>query len=261
MILQGGLLTGGLLYSGIRARKQRARNRVLRLKKKVPDARATTDEALAVPANPGDENYPIASATLGFTIAGRVLYAPLTGIGIVGMLYLLWPTFERAYYDLTHRKKFTSIVLEALILPGTILAGHFLAVAFAFWFLYFALNNVAKAKWKANKNLADVFVAPSSQVVYVLRDGVEIESTVKELQVGNVLVMGAGQIIPIDGTLIEGNATIDQHMLTGESQPVEKQANDRCLRQHSCSTATSEFAWSGPGRRRSPTKARKSSTR
>jgi len=229
MIFYGGLLTGGLLYSGIRARKQRARNRVLQLKRKVPDARGATDETLAVPANPGDENYPIASATLGFTIAGRVLYAPLTVIGVVGMLYLLWPTFERAYYDLTRRKKFTSIVLEALILPGTILAGHFLAVAVAFWFLYFALNNVAKAKWKTNKNLANVFVAPSSQVVYLLRDGVEIESTVKELQVGDVLVMGAGQIIPVDGTIVEGNATIDQHTLTGESQPVEKQPDDPVL--------------------------------
>ena len=71
MILHGGLLTGGLLYSGIRARKQRVRNRVLQLKRKVPDGRGATDETLAVPANPGDENYPIASATLGFTIAGR----------------------------------------------------------------------------------------------------------------------------------------------------------------------------------------------
>ena len=222
MIVLGGLLTGGLLYSGFRARKQRARDRVSRLKRKVPDDSRAGDGSLAVPVNPGDENYPIASATLGFTIAGRVLYAPLTAFGIVGMLYLLWPTFERAYYDLTRKKRFTSIVLEALILPGTILAGQFLAVAVAFWFLYFAINNVAKAKWKANENLADVFVTPSSQVVYVLRDGVEIESKIKELQVGDVLMMDAGQIIPVDGTIIEGNATIDQHMLTGESQPAEK---------------------------------------
>ena len=75
MILPGGLLTGGLLYSGIQARRQRFRNRVLRLKRKITGGDEATDEELAAPANPGDENYPIATATLGFTIAGRVLYA------------------------------------------------------------------------------------------------------------------------------------------------------------------------------------------
>lgn len=229
MIFFGGVLTGGLLYSGIRARKMRVRSRVLQLKKKAPEDRDAVDDAVDVPPNPGDENFPIASATLGFTLAGRLLYAPLTLIGVAGMLYLLLPTFERAYYDLTRRKRFTSIVLEALILPGTILAGQFLAVAVAFWFLYFALNNVARAKWKANQNLADVFVAPSSQVVYVLREGVEVESRVEALQVGDVLVLEAGQIIPVDGTIIEGNATVDQHMLTGEAQPVEKRPNDPVL--------------------------------
>lgn len=226
MIFLGGLLTGGLLYSGIQVRQRRNKNRLTALKKKEPILAENANEHLVQAASPGEKNYPIATATLGLAVAGRFLYAPLTLVGVSGMLYLLWPTFKNAYHDLVHRRRFTTIVLEALILPGTILAGQFLAVAVAFWFLYFALNNVAKAKWKANENLASVFVAPSNQVVYVLREGVEVESLVKDLQVGDILVIGAGEIIPVDGIITHGHASIDQHMLTGESQPVEKQLND-----------------------------------
>lgn len=229
MIFLGGLLSGGLLYSGVRARRQQMRDRVSHLKRKANRERGAGTELLDSSENLGDENYPIATATLGLTVLGRFVYAPLTIFGITGMLYLLWPTFVLAYSDLTRRKRFTSIVLEALILPGTLLAGHFLAVAVAFWFVFFAMDNAAKAKGRANANLANVFETPSSQVVYVLREGVEIESTVKDLQVGDVAIIGAGQIIPVDGTIVEGNATIDQHMLTGESQPVEKQADDAVL--------------------------------
>ncbi|MGB5736152.1 MAG: heavy metal translocating P-type ATPase [Thiohalocapsa sp.] len=230
MIMLGGLMTGGLLYSGVRARKYITRSRIERLKGarssgSVADDREISSEALS----PGEKTYPITVATLGLTLAGRFLYAPLTLIGLAGMLYLLVPTFIMAYRDLARKRRFTSIVLEAVVLPGTLIAGHFLAVAFAFWFLYFALNNVAKAKWKANQNLANVFVAPSRQAVYVMRDGVELESTLKDLRLGDILVLDAGQIVPVDGTITEGNASIDQHMLTGEAQPMEKLPGDPVL--------------------------------
>lgn len=166
MITLAKLLTGGLLYSGIRARRQRTRNRIFQLKRKVPGDSGAADETLAVLANSGYENYPIASATLGFTIAGRVLYAPLTFVGLAGMLYLLWSTFERAYDDLTRRKRFTSIVTRSLDLTGNDPRRRISRCCRR-------LLVLVLRKWKANKNLANVFVAPSSQAVYVLRDGVE----------------------------------------------------------------------------------------
>ena len=231
MLMLGGLMTGGLLYSGVQARKQIARNRIARLKNVASSggARADLGTSTEKTLSPEEKTYPITVATLGLTIAGRFFYAPLTLLGIAGMVYLLVPTFVLAYRDLARKRRFTSVVLEALVLPGTLITGHFLAVAFAFWVLYFAMNNVAKAKWQANQNLANVFVAPSRQLVYVMRDGVELESTVKDLRLGDILVLDAGQIIPVDGTITEGNASIDQHMLTGEAQPVEKQSNDPVL--------------------------------
>jgi Mg2+-importing ATPase len=59
----------------------------------------------------------------------------------------------------------------------------------------------------------------------VIRDGVEASLLVSELVVGDVVVLGAGAILPGDGELLESNHLhIDESPLTGESSPVEKRA-------------------------------------
>ena len=60
-------------------------------------------------------------------------------------------------------------------------------------------------------------------------DGVETEIDFEQLQVGDVIVLDVGQMIPIDGVIVQGMASIDQHMLTGEAQPVEKGVDDNVL--------------------------------
>ncbi|MCB0096943.1 MAG: heavy metal translocating P-type ATPase, partial [Caldilineaceae bacterium] len=59
-----------------------------------------------------------------------------------------------------------------------------------------------------------------------LVDGVEVEAPFAQLQVGDQLMIYAGQTVPVDGTILEGIATIDQHALTGEAQPAEKEEGD-----------------------------------
>ncbi|OQY54166.1 MAG: hypothetical protein DRR08_25385 [Candidatus Parabeggiatoa sp. nov. 2] len=57
---------------------------------------------------------------------------------------------------------------------------------------------------------------------WVLKDNVEIEVAIEELQVNDIVVVNTGEVIPIDGIITQGIAMIDQHALTGESQPAEK---------------------------------------
>ncbi len=57
----------------------------------------------------------------------------------------------------------------------------------------------------------------------VLREGNEIEVLAEEILVGDIVVVKPGQLIPIDGNVIEGTTTIDESSLTGESLPISKQ--------------------------------------
>ena len=54
----------------------------------------------------------------------------------------------------------------------------------------------------------------------------EVEIPFDALQTNDVIVVSAGQVIPVDGLITKGVASVDQHKLTGESQPVEKGIGD-----------------------------------
>ena len=56
----------------------------------------------------------------------------------------------------------------------------------------------------------------------VLRDGTQTSIPVEEVGVGDLLLIRAGELIPVDGEVVSGDATVDESALTGESMPVEK---------------------------------------
>src|SRR5690606_29162406 len=63
----------------------------------------------------------------------------------------------------------------------------------------------------------------------VLIDGVETEIPIEDVEVGSIVIVRPGDSIPVDGVIIEGNTSIDESMLTGESIPVEKGPNDQVI--------------------------------
>ncbi|MEX2212851.1 MAG: heavy metal translocating P-type ATPase [Phycisphaeraceae bacterium] len=56
---------------------------------------------------------------------------------------------------------------------------------------------------------------------FVVRDGQEREIPVGEIQVGDRIIVKPGSRVPVDGAIEEGNSSVDQSMLTGESMPVD----------------------------------------
>ncbi len=56
----------------------------------------------------------------------------------------------------------------------------------------------------------------------VIRDGKEVEISISEVQVGDLIIVRPGERIPVDGKIVEGESEIDESMVTGESMPVHK---------------------------------------
>jgi Cu+-exporting ATPase len=63
----------------------------------------------------------------------------------------------------------------------------------------------------------------------VVRDGAEIDLPTAEVRVGDLVVVRPGERMPIDGVVIDGTSTVDESMLTGEPEPVAKQAGSEVV--------------------------------
>jgi len=67
----------------------------------------------------------------------------------------------------------------------------------------------------------------AAKTARVLRNGNELEVPVAEVQKGDRIRVRPGEKIPVDGIILEGQSSVDESMITGESLPVEKRAKDR----------------------------------
>ncbi|RIH64735.1 cadmium-translocating P-type ATPase [Mariniphaga sediminis] len=64
-------------------------------------------------------------------------------------------------------------------------------------------------------------------VARIIRNGQEEEIPLEEVQEGNILRVRPGEKIPVDGIVTDGNAVVDESMITGEPIPVDKSQNDK----------------------------------
>ncbi len=86
----------------------------------------------------------------------------------------------------------------------------------------------ARAKGKTSDAITKLMdLAPKTATV--LRDGQETEIPAEEVRTGDILIVKAGESIPVDGIVTEGSSSVDESALTGESIPVEKQPGDSVI--------------------------------
>jgi Cu+-exporting ATPase len=84
----------------------------------------------------------------------------------------------------------------------------------------------ARAKGHASAAL-EALINLQPKLAHVKRDGVMLDVPVAEVNVGELFMVRPGESVPVDGLVVEGTSSIDEAMLTGESMPREKQADDK----------------------------------
>jgi Cu+-exporting ATPase len=72
-------------------------------------------------------------------------------------------------------------------------------------------------------------VGLQAKTARVVRNGTEGDIPVEEVLVGDMIVVRPGEKIPVDGVVLDGNSSVDESMITGESIPVEKHAGDEVI--------------------------------
>lgn len=165
--------------------------------------------------------------TLGLTSAAAV-YPPLTLISLPPVLYLYYECMKNAKTILFEHKQVGLALINITWFTGALFAGYHVGTSLLLFLYYVSEKLFIAAEDHGQKSLINVF-ALKQDFVWVLQDEVEVQLPIEELSVGDTIVVSTGETIPIDGMITSGHATIDQSMLTGESQPVERSMGDSCF--------------------------------
>ncbi|RLC08984.1 MAG: hypothetical protein DRI57_23015 [Deltaproteobacteria bacterium] len=135
------------------------------------------------------------------------------------------PIFRSAF-RMTRQGKVGIDTLATIVSVGCIAGGYWIVAAFTGVFYHTSKILLMKVKDISRGNLIDVF-RQHSRYVWILVDGAEARMPFDELKSGDVVVVKASEIIPADGIITDGIASVDQHVLTGEARPVEKEAGSQ----------------------------------
>ncbi|BAP56541.1 P-type ATPase [Thioploca ingrica] len=161
----------------------------------------------------------------GLALLGSV-YPAFYVLGTVSVLYLSRHIFIRLQKDFK-LKHYLSTNSVGLVLTVDMLAsGHLVLAAFAGAMGSFFVKIIDRVEGNAQQQLITTFME-HPEFVWVLKDGVEIQLNCNDVQINDIVIVHAGEVIPVDGTIQSGVASIDQHILTGESQPIEKSVGDQ----------------------------------
>jgi heavy metal translocating P-type ATPase len=94
------------------------------------------------------------------------------------------------------------------------------------WCLSFGRYLVKQSRDRSQKLLLNAF-GKQPRFAWRCRDGTEVQVPTDRLEKGDLIAIYTGEVVPVDGHVVEGMALVDQHALTGESAPAEKGTGDR----------------------------------
>ena len=87
----------------------------------------------------------------------------------------------------------------------------------------------SRSKGKTSEAITKLMNLAPKVAVLVTEDGQEKEVPTESLQKGDIFLVKPGSLVPVDGIVLEGNSSVDEAAITGESVPVEKQAGDHVV--------------------------------
>lgn len=83
----------------------------------------------------------------------------------------------------------------------------------------------ARAKGQTSEAIKKL-IGMQAKTARIVKDGKDIDVPIEEVKIGDIIRVRPGEKIPVDGILLEGDSSVDESMITGESIPVEKQKGD-----------------------------------
>jgi len=163
---------------------------------------------------------------LTWNTLAAIVYPPLIWISLPFLLKRLIDTLHGAHAEIVQER---NVGFATMIAIGT--TSLFLLRKFWMFALFDALYMGSEKilftiRDVSTHNLINIW-GEMPRFAWCQQGEVEVAVAIEAIQAGDAVVVHAGEAIPVDGHIVNGFATIDEHMLTGEAQLIEKSVDDR----------------------------------
>jgi Cu2+-exporting ATPase len=166
---------------------------------------------------------------LGVLSSGAVLglsWLPLSSPVLASLVFATaLPSLLRAARTAARRRRINGDVLEASTMALLAFRGNYSAAALLSLLRSLGDFIVTRSVVTARRSVRDLVPSWRGRVRRV-DERERVAVPVASLRVGDVIIVGAGEQIPVDGTVLEGEALVNQQTMTGEAMPAERQAGD-----------------------------------
>lgn len=150
------------------------------------------------------------------------------GLFMIPYLIIGYDILKKAVKGILNRQVFDENFLMAVATVGAIILGDYKEGVAVMLFYQIGELFQSYAVGKSRKNISELMdIRPD--YANVEKDGKLIKVDPDEVETGSVIVVMPGEKIPIDGTIIEGNTTLNTSALTGESLPREAKEGDEVI--------------------------------
>jgi len=140
-------------------------------------------------------------------------------LGIAAVILAGFPIFKKVVRAARQRTVIAHTLMSMGVLAALI-AGQWITALLVVFFMRVGDAIESYTTEQARQAIRELSrLAPQTATVF--RDGQEINLPVGEVAIGETVVIRPGEEIPVDGRVIDGQATLDQAAITGESMPVE----------------------------------------
>jgi len=172
-----------------------------------------------------NRNLAISTGAVGLALLGS-FYPGFAVASAFAVVYLSRELILRVLMDIKRGHYISVYIIDMTSTVGLIVSGQLVLAALGGAIGGFFAKIVNHLERTSQQQLLHVFSGHPQQV-WLLRDGAEILVDFGSVQPNDHIVVNAGEVIPVDGTVSTGEGSVDQHILTGESQPIEKTAGNQ----------------------------------
>lgn len=171
------------------------------------------------------------------TRARWIEIARIVGVGIIVFLYSrglvtlplllvavavgIYPLVRTGVLDLVRERRIGTEIFVTIATGIALLGGEYSAGAILMVIILIA-EFIAELNTERARASIRSLIGSVPQVALVRRDGRDTTLPLDQVAVGDTVVVRAGEKIPVDGTVVNGSASVNQAPITGESIPSEK---------------------------------------